>query len=128
MILTALLAGCVTKYHPKSGTGGYTDAQLQPDVFTVSFAGNANTSLEIVKSYSLYRCAELTVANGFDYFVIIDQDKTSQWNASAGAGSAVEYNYYTVAHTIKVHKGARPTDDPNAYDAHFLLSSMRVER
>ena len=53
--------------------GGYSDQRLAPNQFRVKFHGNELTSRERVETYLLYRAAELTVANGFDRFVIVDR-------------------------------------------------------
>ena len=74
-----LLAGCetATPYQPQMRgsqvSGGYRDQQLEANRFRVSFNGNSMTSRETVESYLLYRAAELTVQNGFDWFVMTDR-------------------------------------------------------
>jgi hypothetical protein len=77
---TLMVAGCATEttYRPATGTGfyrtGYSDQQLEPDRFMVSFAGNTVTSRDTVERYLLFRAAQLTLANGYDYFVMADRD------------------------------------------------------
>jgi len=78
LVLTLELAGCATGYQRQGWTGGYSDSQLQQDVFRVSFKGNAFVSREKVQDYMLLRCAELTIEKGFDYFIIVDEDNYSQ--------------------------------------------------
>jgi hypothetical protein len=74
------LAGCVTAtpYQPATGSGsyrpGYTDEQIEPTRFRVSFAGNAMTSRETVERYLLYRAAQLTLERGFDHFILVERD------------------------------------------------------
>jgi hypothetical protein len=69
-VLVALLAGCASTYQPLGRTGGYEDKQLEKDTFQVSYFGNGNTPRPVVLKYFLYRCAELTVAQGYEYFEI----------------------------------------------------------
>lgn len=75
-----LLAGCATEtpYRPATGTGfervGYSDHQIEPNRFEVSFSGNSYTSRETVEKYLLYRAAELTIQQGGDYFVMADRN------------------------------------------------------
>lgn len=69
-VACALLAGCVTAYQPLGATGGYKDERLDKDTYRVSFVGNGNTSRQAVLKYFLYRCAELTLAQGYEYFEI----------------------------------------------------------
>lgn len=77
---TLMVAGCATEttYRPATGSDfyrtGYSDQQLEPGRFIVSFAGNTVTSRDTVERYLLFRAAELTLANGYDYFVMADRD------------------------------------------------------
>jgi len=89
------LASCMTAtpYQPATGSsaanrGGYSDTQIESNRFRVSFSGNTLTSRETVERYLLYRAAELTVQNGFDYFVLSDRDteKKSQTYRTPGIG------------------------------------------
>lgn len=88
------LASCMTAtpYQPASASGsvrnGYSDEQIEENRFRVSFSGNSLTSRETVERYLLYRSAELTLQNGYDYFVLSDRDteKKSQTYATPGIG------------------------------------------
>lgn len=72
MLAAALLfAGCQTAYAPNDWTGGYNDKMIDPTHYRVSFFGNGNTSEERVWNYWIYRCAEVTKANGFAYFSVL---------------------------------------------------------
>lgn len=53
---------------------GYSDQQIEPDRFRVTFAGNSYTGRETVERYLLYRAAQLTVERGFDHFILADRD------------------------------------------------------
>lgn len=75
-----LLGGCATStpYQPAMGHGyareGYSDQQIEPNRFIVTFAGNSYTSRDTVDRYLLYRAAELTLQQGADYFILVDRD------------------------------------------------------
>jgi len=79
--LIAALGACAspTPYQPYraesvSGVhGGYSDQRLTDNRFRVRFHGNEFTSRERVETYLLYRAAELTLANGYDWFTIADR-------------------------------------------------------
>jgi len=81
LMLAALVGGCATStpyqpYRPEfmGGVhGGFSDEQLSADHFRVRFHGNEFTSRERVEGYLLYRAAELTLRNGFDWFRIADR-------------------------------------------------------
>jgi hypothetical protein len=67
-----LLSGCATAYKPQGPMGGYSDMQFDKNTIEVSFRGNGYTSQETVEHYLLYRCAEVTIEHGYDYFVMAD--------------------------------------------------------
>ena len=75
-----LASGCATStpYQPLSASsavsGGYTDRRLGENRFSVTFAGNTLTSRERVETYLLFRAAELTVEQGYDWFVVVDHE------------------------------------------------------
>lgn len=87
-VLVPILAGAVlalaacatssTPYQPVSSSnrvaGGYSEARLAPDRYRVTFAGNTWTSRDTVEGYLLYRAAELTVEQGFDWFEIVNRE------------------------------------------------------
>ena len=82
--LAAGLAGCTTPtpYQPKlaarSSGGGFSDTRLEADRYRVTFQGNTMTSRETVEGYLLFRAAELTVQNGYDWFAVVVRDTDRQ--------------------------------------------------
>ena len=78
------LAACATPtpYQPnipgQQTSGGYSEIQLEPGRFRVNFQGNTLTSRETVEGYLLYRAAELTVQQGFDWFTMVDRNTDRQ--------------------------------------------------
>ena len=86
LALAAGLTACATAtpYQPnvpgQPVSGGYSDYRLDANKFRVTFAGNTLTSRDTVERYLLYRAAELTVAQGYDWFLIAarDTDKTTR--------------------------------------------------
>lgn len=76
----AMLTSCITPtpYQPEIRGqrihGGYSEEQLGDNRYRVTFDGNTLTSRERVEGYLLYRAAELTVENGFDWFRIVDRE------------------------------------------------------
>ncbi len=90
------LAACATPtpYQPATGQGfyrnGYSDQQIEPNRFQVSFSGNDLTSRETVERYLLYRAAQLTLERGFDHFILADRDTNvrSRTYSTPGFGGA----------------------------------------
>lgn len=80
LALAAGLAACATPtpYQPnlpgQSASGGYSEIRLEPNRFRVNFAGNSLTSRETVEGYLLFRAAEMTMQNGYDWFTIVDRN------------------------------------------------------
>jgi len=96
---TLMVAGCATEttYRPATGQGfnrtGYSDRQVEPGRFLVNFAGNSVTSRDTVERYLLFRAAELTLQNGYDYFVMAnrDTDLQSRTYSTPGVGGGWGY-------------------------------------
>lgn len=57
---------------------GYSDQQIEGNRYRVTFAGNSITSVQQVENYLLYRAAELTTQQGYDYFVIASRETESK--------------------------------------------------
>ncbi len=137
--------GCATRYQQRGFRGGYTSTRVGSDTVLVSFKGNGYTSKERVKLYLLYRCAEVTRQYGYDYFIVSSGDteaKTayvSSYSANTtgsayatenyafgsaqtfGSGSTIPIHKYGTEAMIKMFKGQKPSNDPNAYDAQETL-------
>lgn len=59
-----------TDYQPAGIMGGYSELQISPDTYVVTFQGNQSTNADTVQTYALRRAAELTVQAGYKYFAI----------------------------------------------------------
>lgn len=152
------LAGCetATPYQPfthnGAAVGGYRDERLDADHFRVSFRGNSETPRATVENYLLYRAAELTVANGFDWFEAVDhhtdrQERTyvqgypgpyAGWGWGwgfrhgglwGGAYWSPDFDVETAQRfsataDIMVGHGPKPAGDPRAFDARQVLANL----
>lgn len=85
-----LLCGCATGYNHSGLFGGFSDTQLAPDVFRVTFKGNGYTSRERTADFALLRAAELCQTNGFPFFAVV----TGQ-----SGGTASSYTTPSTAYT-----------------------------
>lgn len=72
IVVVVFLQGCATNYQSKGLTGGYSETQLDENVFNVTFRGNGYTSRERAADFTLLRSAELTLQSGYKYFAVID--------------------------------------------------------
>lgn len=153
VLLVLLLSGCATSYGPANIWGiGYKDAPLDDDrSYTVTYKGDNIMEPEKVAMYCLYRCAELTALKGYDYFVVLQDNEYatrsgfSQTDLSSKASvtpdplgkgvtgeassSISSKNYVMTSHTItrriRMYKGEKPEENPNAYNARGLLKNLR---
>jgi hypothetical protein len=104
------LTSCATGYHSQGFLGGgYSEIITSPDTFIVTFKGNGYTSHERALRYVLLRASELTIKNGYKYFVVVSSiDQTSTCNYSSThanlSGSANTYTYSN--HTSTQAKGS----------------------
>ena len=153
--LALVAAGCTGSYlgyGKRDWRGiGYSDQQIDHNTFFVSYKGNASASRQTVETYLLRRCAEVTLAAGYDYFVIVGTNSseqvvpftlpgssTSQSTGSAQVygssiyGSSTTTTSYTppqafafslpqVNTTIKGFHGEKPNDNAVAYDAREVI-------
>jgi hypothetical protein len=154
-----MLAACetVTPYQPLQSSnavyGGFTDQKLDDTHYRVTFQGNSATSREQVESYLLYRAAELTAQQGFDWFEMVDRGTHVQgysyltyvgpywspyWRFYGGGGwygwdpfwsGPWDYDLQTVSRyqaiaEISVGHGPKPNGDMRAFDAHAVLQNL----
>jgi hypothetical protein len=151
-IALLVLSGCATQYHSAGMTGGYSETQLQTNLFSVSFDGNAYTRKGRATDLALLRCAELTIRSGYRYFVILDsatESSTAYINTpTAYQSSASVQSFGNVAYgnatTVGGGSVAVPLVKPSAsfsimcfsaspggslyaYDADFLLHSVAAK-
>ena len=78
MLAVTLLAACQTGpvYKPRGPgeTVGYTDLQLSPNRYRVTFSASSATRREDVENYLLRRAAEVTLAAGYTHFAFDQRD------------------------------------------------------
>ena len=87
-LLLSGLAACATStlYEPVGSTGyGFAEQKIEDDRYRILFKGNSLTDRETVETYLLYRAAEITVENGYDYFTVVE-DETERRTTYTGTG------------------------------------------
>lgn len=126
-----IIGGCATStpYQPVAdGKWGFDQQQIEQNRWSVSFAGNSLTDRQTVETYLLYRAAELTDQQGFDYFHVADSDTNENRRVVASpngfydpfySGFACDYRFY----------GRRGRLYPTRYDrTRFHSASLRSAR
>jgi hypothetical protein len=160
MIFKYLLVGflgiffisCATKYQSVGFTGGFSETQLSNDIFNVSFKGNGYTSREKASDFALLRSAELTLNNGYQYFIILNSEKyidhssytslktydtTYQANTygnqtygtahtTSSGGDTTHYYKPSANNTIKCFKD-KPNINTVIYEVEFILKSIKTK-
>lgn len=151
VLAAILLAGCATAYQSTGFTGGYSDTQLAPDVFRVSFQGNGYTRPDRAQDLALLRAADVTLSHGYHYFGIINEQQggnvgsvttpgqsftTGSATVSGGTAYGTATTTYIPSQTISFFKpraglmircfAERPEGD-FAFDATFLSRSLRAK-
>ncbi|GAB1535804.1 hypothetical protein ADMFC3_14350 [Geovibrio sp. ADMFC3] len=142
ILFATLILGCSTKYQPHGLSGGYSDTRLASNIFNVSFAGNGYTSRERSSDFALLRAAELTMENGFAYFLILDTENyTNTYTTGKTYQTAGTYNSYSFNATTRQTGGVtfnkprskfqiicfkeKPNANGIAYEAQYVASSIR---
>lgn len=154
----AFVSACAatpTPYQPYAKSdGGFTETQIEANRVRLSFKGNSLTDRETVETYMLYRAAEVTLANNFDYFVVSDRatDAKSRtygnyygdpffdyfpmryryydpfWGPHYWGGSrsfdTTTVTNYEASGEIAMFKGAKPSDKPEAFDARDVVKNL----
>jgi hypothetical protein len=152
-LIALILAACETAppmaYQPVPGPRGvgFSEQRIEPGRYRIAFRGAPGASRAMVEDYALRRAADLTVADGYDWFRVYDRATTfnppsgpqvglSIGGVSFGRRSAVGGGVGTsfplggggsITATLEVTmgKGPRPPG-PDVYDARSVQETLRA--
>jgi hypothetical protein len=135
-----------TPYGPATdGQLGYVTQKLEDQKYRITFEGNSSTERSTLENYVLYRAAEITLEEGFDHFVLIDQSVESESKFRSdldtygpgfigrrgfyyGTGyhnpTVRERKSYTAGAVFEARKGDKPANNENAYDARQIQQNL----
>lgn len=141
----SLLGACATPYQAQGVAGGFTETQLDRNVFRVTFGANAYTSAQQAEEMALLRSAEVALKHGFTHFVINQGKSSAEYSTyttptysdttlSSRRGrayaSTTTYGgetrvsaWPTTTNTITCFKG-KPNVAGVVYDAKFVFNSL----
>ncbi|MEL6363529.1 MAG: hypothetical protein AAFR11_01655 [Pseudomonadota bacterium] len=150
-----VLAACATAtpYTPANDRGyGFSEQRIEQDRFRITFSGNSLTDRSTVETYLLFRAAELTIQNDYDFFQLVENDtETQRTYTSSGAaiggvwgprGFPGYYAYgwgwggfpydarireirrYSATAYIVMGRGPKPADNVLAYDARDVMQNL----
>lgn len=152
--LILILGACAkpTPYQPAFNGYGFSEQRIEDNRFRINFHGNSVTPQQVVEDYMLYRAAEITRANGYDYFEIADKetDKDTRYlttytdpfppyygwydgrrfyryapPSAFQTGMSRPIVQYTVSANIVLYRGKKPADNVEAYDARDVIERLR---
>jgi hypothetical protein len=161
--IAGMLFGCATEYQSNttplgsvlpnsvfSFSGGFTETQIDTNVWRVSFRGNRATDTERTADFALLRSAELALANNFTHFAFAASNTVVEKSAyvkpvtatttgsvmysgnmamgsstTQFSGGGIEYTSSnpTSNNTVVMFKG-KPEINAMVYDASFICSSL----
>lgn len=140
------LSACATSYGPKSfwNDGGFTETELQPNVFQVTFAGNEMTAPERTNDLAMLRAADLCLGRSLPYMVLRGGSTSSAPSAyipgssyttatATGYGNTAYGSAYTTttpgmmmySPSTGLIASCIAEKSPEAWDAAFLSGSVR---
>ncbi len=149
LTIVLMISGCATPYTSNGLLGGFSETQLAPDIFRVSFQGNGFTSIDKTKDFGLLRAAELTISNGYSYFAIIDSTEEARsltiqtpvtadtrgtitptsygasYQATTTYSGGDNYSYILPKSGIMIVLLHQKPAGAFAFDANFLISSLK---
>jgi hypothetical protein len=150
-----LLCACLspTSYHAAKDRydEGYFEEQLPDGRYKIQYRGNAVTTKDTVERSLIYRAAELTLEEGYDYFVVLQNytqaDTTYAPSVKRKGESDIplpDHSYYTNRFSwgtedddlemgttcycatmyITMHHGDVPDDKDGAFDAKIAKRNL----
>ena len=156
-ILALGLAACRTADHAPSVVdvtlaGAVSDQRLDDTHFRLVFVGRDISSRRQVDEYLLYRAAELATVQGYGWFEMAGRRAHNAGGAHAsqgfwrpswtvktrpgvgpwaarpwGAYDIERFESYQASVEVVVGRGARPANDPWAYDAVAVMKMLDVQ-
>jgi len=156
--VAGLLTACATAtpYQPAvSDRYGFEEQRIESNRMRITFRGNTLTDRETVETYLLYRAAEVTLQNGFDYFIVANRETEEHsqlratgpyrprfafdyWYFSPRRGwspwydpfwdeptSYREVSRYEAVAEIAMFRGQKPATDPSAFDAREVQANLQ---
>ena len=150
LALAACAAVGPASYGPADEKGfGYEETRIEANRFRIVYNGSGGMPPEIVEDYALRRAAELTLAEGFEWFRVIARDiahderggvsigagfGTGSYGRRSSVGVGVGGNfgkvgaqdYFSVRLEVLMSDGETP-EEGAAYNARSVLSSIGGE-
>jgi hypothetical protein len=148
LVLSACATRLATTYGPAQGpqSMGFSDYRIEPGRYRVTFRGGPGAPPNQVADYALLRAADLTLADGFDWFRIADRSFQqpgredgprfslgvggSSFGGRTGVGVSLGRSFDlgggpALAQTLEIVMGKGvPPKDADVYDAREIRKSI----
>jgi hypothetical protein len=85
------------------GAYGYSEMPMDSTTYQVTYTGDQTTPADVVDRYALFRSAELTVAKGFNYFIVMDGSANANITSTTIPG--MESHNTTIEHHVDPQTG-----------------------
>lgn len=119
-----LLSACSSKpeYRPANNGGwGYAEQRIGDNFYRITFKSRGNDS-ERAKAYAMQRAAELTKQQGFDWYVIVEQETLRDRERDSSSEIGVTFQQETVRDCSLLACRSQTVSRPQ-YDAGIGLSN-----
>ena len=131
LVLSALaalsLAACATPTVYQAATGpdavGYSEYRIEPGRYRVMFRGGSSATARQVQDYALVRAAELTLAEGYDWFRVSDRSMSF---TSGGGGPRFSIGVGSWGRSSGVGMGVGTTFGDSGYGGGAPMASLEV--
>jgi len=115
--------------------------KLADDTYRVSFFGNGYTSRPVVLKYFLYRCAELTLQQGYTYFELFSarhvalRGPVQEPRFMRASYTVPTYTYipagtvrrYSATGVVRMYRKDMMIVDPSLFDARDVVATLGPE-
>jgi hypothetical protein len=110
IIVSFLLTGCMDHFYykpigdeeqPNLEPGGYSDFLINSNTAVITYEGSTRTSLTRLQKYLLYRAAEVTISNNYDYFIVISTSPSPSFLPKLDPDHGKYYKAPGVIHPFK---------------------------
>jgi hypothetical protein len=122
VFILTFICGCAltTPYQPFNilGTGGYKNKEIDTNTQMVTYYTNMVTDSKKHRIMLLYRCAEATMENGYDYFDIVHDFSQRPINHPG---------FVTMQYGIKMFKGMPSDMLEDRYIAKDVIKKYKAE-
>lgn len=131
MLQLTACAPAPTPYQAAAGPYGfgYSEQQIEQNRYRVTFKGNADTPRQQVENGLLYRAAQLTKANGFDYFIVVTQNtepQTRYVSTFEGFGGYGHYHHSWISPGFDTTYGeSYPVTNYSAFADIFMMKGRK---